>query len=182
MGLPGLRAQTRDLHERLEARVLIARPFASADAYGRWLVALHGWLAPLEEALGARADLTAAGLPAPAGRAAPAAADLAALGRVPGPRAPIRLPADTPAAVGVAYVLEGQARGGAAIAARLAAAGWGPVPHALLDRSGTAGRWRAFCAAAAPLAADPRAAAGARDAFAVLERWLEDRGVIPPGA
>ncbi|MBP2291812.1 biliverdin-producing heme oxygenase [Azospirillum rugosum] len=173
-----LRAATQPIHDRLD-KAAILRPLTSpditVDGYRAALVALHGFNAPLERALGGpgerldllRADLADLGLDADA---LPVATGLPHLDR-------------HPARLAARYVLDGSAHGGRVMLPNVTRAlgfdaGRGArfLASAGIDM---AGRWRALLAQLECDLTEPAATAEACDAavalFAALEVWL-DRG------
>lgn len=171
-----LRAATQESHDRLD-RAAILRPLTSpditTDGYRAALVALHGFNAPVERALGGdlqRLDLLRA--------------DLADLGLDPD-----ALPVATglpvldsdPARLAARYVLDGSAHGGRAMLPNVKRAlGFDAERGArFLASAGIdmAGRWRALLARlesdlAAP-EASAEACAAAAALFGALEVWLD---------
>ena len=172
-----LRAATRDIHDRLD-RAAILRPLTDpgigTDEYRAALVALHGFNAPIERALGGggerldllRADLADLGLDADS---LPVAAALPALD-------------SRPARLAARYVLDGAAHGGRAMLPNITRAlGFDAERGArFLASAGIdmAGRWKALLADLETSLAEPEAMAEAsRTAvalFAALEVWLGD--------
>lgn len=181
-----LRAATRPLHAGLEAVIDLVRPDLTVAAYTRYLARMWAFHAPLEPAL--RAAPRPDGLDlASLDRAALLARDLAALGigaeaLAAAPRCG-RLPALPTAnhVLGVAYVVEGSALGGAYVHRHLAAtlpdaaarASAFVRPHG--DGKATGERWRALVAlleSAGPRAGADAVVAGAVDTFAALHAWF----------
>jgi heme oxygenase len=179
-----LKRETAVLHARAEQHVRILDEDATPADYHRYLVALHGYHAPVEDRLAAHPGLAAAGFDAPSRRKrALLERDLASLGdpRASWPACP-RLPelGALARAVGAAYVLEGSTLGGRYILAKL------PPPLAALRGRATAflegygaetgARWRAFgdvvVRAIASRADEDDAVAGACEAFTCLIDWL----------
>jgi heme oxygenase len=179
-----LRADTAALHARAEQHVRILDDDASSADYQRYLAAMHGYHAPLEQRFAAHAGLARAGFGASLRQKRTLIErDLAALGdrRTAWPACP-RLPEvePLPRAVGAAYVLEGSTLGGRYILAKLATA-LAPLrgrATAFLEGYGaeTGDRWRAFGEVVARAIASPadedEAVAGARATFARLIDWL----------
>ncbi|WP_188262425.1 biliverdin-producing heme oxygenase [Azospirillum tabaci] len=178
-----LREATRDIHERLD-RAAVLRPLTSpsitADEYRDALIALHGFNAPIERALGEgterldllRADLADLGVDADS---LPVAGSLPALDGLPE-----RLAAR--------YVLDGSAHGGRAMLPNVTRAlGFDATRGArFLASAGIdmAGRWKALLARLesdldAPESAQA-ACATAVALFAALEVWLD--GLVPKTA
>lgn len=177
-----LKAATGAAHERLDKRIMAARPFASRANYGRFLAvqhAFHSDLAPLyadarlagfisdlaarERLQAIGADLTDLGLPVPS----------ADPGQAPDP-------ADLPEALGWLYVAEGSNLG-AAFLLKMAAAldlgdGFG-ARHLAGAPEGRAQHWRAFTAALDAVvlseSEESRAVAGAEAAFGRVRELVE---------
>lgn len=183
--LRALKDGTADLHQRAETYVRILDRDATVDDYARYLVAMHGFHAPLEAAFARDPALEAAGFAAATRRrahlihrdlsalATPSASDTrpccAAL--------PVRY--SLAHQIGIAYVIEGSTLGGKFILSRLppALAGLRGTATAFLEGYGsaTAAQWRAFASVVErALTADDEVAAveGARAAFACLIDWL----------
>jgi heme oxygenase (biliverdin-IX-beta and delta-forming) len=185
-----LKAETAALHARAEQYVRILDADATAADYHRYLVAMHGYHAPLERALGAHTGLAAAGFEAPLRRKrALIERDLASLGdpRLAWPVCEVReecprLPelGSLARATGVAYVLEGSTLGGRYVLAKLPPALAALRGHATAFLEGygdeTGARWRAFGDVVARAIGSPaeedEAAEGACEAFARLIDWL----------
>jgi heme oxygenase len=183
-----LRAATGSRHENLDSSLRLAAPRAGYDDYIAYLVALSGWMQPVERAMlerpwpaalqaGRRAgkcewildDLRAArsaGLSVPPG---------ATCGDLP------NLRGSDSYALGVLYVIEGSQLGGRFMAKRFA--------HAFPDRDfvylagygdETGALWKSFLdfmtAQLATRAQADEAARGACDAFDTLGRWLTGCG------
>lgn len=180
-----LREATRDIHERLD-RAAVLRPLTSptitADEYRDALIALHGFNAPIERALGERA------LGEGAERLDLLRADLADLG-VDADSLPVAgaLPAldGLPARLAARYVLDGSAHGGRVMLPNVTRAlGFDATRGArFLASAGIdmAGRWKALLARLesdleAPESAQA-ACATAVALFAALEVWLD--GLVP---
>ncbi|WP_448206055.1 biliverdin-producing heme oxygenase [Azospirillum sp. sgz302134] len=170
-----LRAATRDIHDRLD-KAAILRPLTSPDitedGYRAALVALHGFNAPIEQALGGsaerldllRADLADLGLDA---ESLPLATDLPALD-------------SHPARLAARYVLDGSAHGGRAMLPNVthrlgfdAERGARFLASAGIDM---AGRWKELLARLESELAAPESTAAACDAavalFGALDVWL----------
>jgi heme oxygenase len=158
-----LKAATAAHHERLERRVQIERHLRSPAAFRALLERFYGFHRPVERVLAPFAGPFAPRHPA-------LAKDIAALGgdvtTVP---TASRLPRvdSLPDALGVLYVLEGSALGGAVIG-RLVERDLG-LQSAFFARRGVAPRWRAF--------GEHVARHGARRAAAIrtfedMEHWL----------
>lgn len=182
--LRALKEHTHDLHVRAEEYVRILDDDASLDDYARYLVAMLGFHAPIEEMFAGDADLESAGFAAAARRKSHLIlADLAVVS--PCADATVRcntLPAASslPRRLGIAYVLEGSTLGGKFILARLppALAAVRGSATAFLEGYGpaTGARWRSFGEIVERLVATPKAeaeaVAGARDTFSRLIEWL----------
>lgn len=172
-----LREATRDIHERLD-RAAVLRPLTSpsitADEYRDALIALHGFNAPIERALGGegterldllRADLADLGVDADA---LPVAGALPALDGLP-------------ARLAARYVLDGSAHGGRAMLPNVTRAlGFDATRGArFLASAGIdmAGRWKALLARLESDLDTPEsvqaACATAVALFAALEVWLD---------
>jgi heme oxygenase (biliverdin-IX-beta and delta-forming) len=186
--LEQLRAATRPWHARLEDAIGLGRGVEVDEAwYRRHLARLLGWHAPLEEAL--RTAPAAPGLDAAAARrrAHLIADDLAALGMSAAEVAALPRCRDLPSlatparVVGVLYVLEGAALGGArlhrALAERLprVAARAGRFLHCHGDEAATRrafGRFTALLDPATPADRIGEAALAAQDAFRSILAWF----------
>lgn len=185
MILDRLRAETRDLHERVEHRLPLLDARLTLAGYRATLQALHGLHAPLERRLAAVPGLERCGLDlARRWRAPRLAADLRALGAPPSAldAASPHVPhvGDVASALGALYVLEGSTLGGRVVARHVTAAL--PVTAAdgcaFLASAGThVGRsWRSFRHAVEAYAAardDAVAQAivdGARATFVAFDR------------
>ncbi|UKJ74880.1 biliverdin-producing heme oxygenase [Azospirillum brasilense] len=178
-----LREATRDIHERLD-RAAVLRPLTSpsitADEYRDALIALHGFNAPIERALGEGAE-----------RLGLLRADLADLG-VDADSLPVAgaLPAldGLPARLAARYVLDGSAHGGRAMLPNVTRAlGFDATRGArFLASAGIdmAGRWKALLAQLESELDAPEstqtACAAAVALFAALEVWLD--GLVPKTA
>ncbi|ALJ37880.1 heme oxygenase [Azospirillum brasilense] len=178
-----LREATRDIHERLD-RAAVLRPLTSpsitADEYRDALIALHGFNAPIERALGEgaerldllRADLADLGVDADS---LPVAGSLPALDGLP-------------ARLAARYVLDGSAHGGRAMLPNVTRAlGFDATRGArFLASAGIdmAGRWKALLARLESDLDTPESAqaacATAVALFAALEVWLD--GLAAKGA
>lgn len=181
-----LREATRDIHERLD-RAAVLRPLTSpsitADEYRDALIALHGFNAPIERALGERA-LGERALGEGAERLDLLRADLADLG-VDADFLPVAgsLPAldSLPARLAARYVLDGSAHGGRAMLPNVTRAlGFDATRGArFLASAGIdmAGRWKALLARLESDLDTPEsvrtACATAVALFAALEVWLD---------
>lgn len=147
-----LKAATEEAHDRLDKRIVAARPFSSRESYGRFLAvqhAFHSDLAPLYSDPRMAAfisDLAARE------RLGAIAADLADL-RLPTPAASVSAapdPADLPKALGWLYVAEGSTLGAAFLlkmAAELDLHGEFGARHLAGHPEGRAAHWRSFTAA-----------------------------------
>lgn len=178
-----LREATREIHDRLD-RAAVLRPLTSpsitADEYRAALIALHGFNAPIERALGEgaerldllRADLADLGVDADA---LPVAGSLPALD-------------SHPARLAARYVLDGSAHGGRAMLPNVTRAlGFDATRGArFLASAGIdmPGRWKALLARLESDLATPESAqaacATAVALFAALEVWLD--GLVPENA
>ena len=179
-----LKSETAALHELAEEHVRILDQDAAPEDYHRYLVAMHGYHAPLEERFAAHAGLAAAGFEAPLRKKRHLIErDLAGLGdlRTAWPACP-RLPDIGPLAraVGTAYVIEGSTLGGRFILAKLPPA-LAPLrgrATAFLEGYGaaTGDRWRAFGELVGRAVGSPAEEDAAVDAacetFARLIDWL----------
>jgi heme oxygenase (biliverdin-IX-beta and delta-forming) len=180
-----LRADTRDVHERLERR--LGLPGASAAAYRATLEAFRGFYAPVEERL-RKTPWEALGLDFVA-KTAWLDQDLRALGaddtaidalprcsRLPGVERLDR-------ALGCRYVLEGATLGGQIVLRGLQGI---PLRAARFFRGygeETGPRWRRFQSAlerADALAGfvPGQTVAAARETFLCFEEWLQSRGIL----
>ena len=159
-----LKAATTVHHERLERRVDIERHLRSRDAYRALLERFYGFHRPIEAVL---APFAGAFTP----RHPLLAQDITALGgEVANLPMATRLPEvhSVRDALGVLYVLEGSALGGAVIG-RMVERELG-IPSTYFARRGIAARWRAFGAHVERHApASDRAAVAT---FEDMERWL----------
>lgn len=177
-----LRLATRTTHDRLDAAIMAARPFADLGRYGglvRINAAFLALASPLYQAPALAALLP--GLPA-RDRAAAALQDLATLGLMPEPApTPAPHPSDTAAALGWLYVAEGSRLGGAVLLSHARGLGLNPdhgARHLAPDPGqGPARHWASFCAAldAVPLDMPQRqaAVAGARTAFRTVRDLVD---------
>lgn len=187
LGRPSLRrlkSETAALHELAEQHVRILDEDATPADYHRYLVAMHGYHAPLEERFAAHAGLAAAGFEAPLRKKRHLIErDLTSLGDplTAWPACP-RLPDTGPLAraVGAAYVIEGSTLGGRFILAKLPP-GLAPLrggATAFLEGYGaaTGDRWRAFGDLVGRAVGSPAEEDAAVDAacetFACLIDWL----------
>jgi heme oxygenase (biliverdin-IX-beta and delta-forming) len=180
--LRALKDRTSDLHRRAEQYVRIRVQDATISDYARYLTAMLGFHAPLEERFLDDAELAAAGFDAAGRRKSHwLAHDLAAIAPcVPAtPRcAALPLCGSLARRIGIAYVIEGSTLGGRFILSRL--------PPAIAAARGTATRflegygaatgakWRSFTQLAERgiAGAEADAIAGARDTFSHLIDWL----------
>ena len=183
-----LKAATSSTHDRLDARILRARPFDSLGNYAAFLAVQHGFhsvVAPLY----LRPDLTALWPELPQfSRLAEVRADLADLGRaapevrgLPDLSAVLR-----PAALGWLYVSEGSNLGAAVLSKavlRLGLDGQRGARHLQEAAGGRMLRWRAFTSVldALPLGDADEAAMqqGARDAFGWVQGAVEADMPLP---
>lgn len=177
-----LRTATAARHRKVEQRIDVRRAFASPAAYRELLERLLGFHAPLEARLTGDGDLIPEGLRPLPPRSARLAADIAALGGEP--RAIVRtaaLPALSGGRVlGVLYVVEGSALGGAVLA-RLAQRRLGFDANSGASffigdaGAGMQTRWSTLLElveeAGARHALDP-VIEGACDTFDLLDAWL----------
>lgn len=183
LALKRLRDETSDLHLRAEQYVRILDGDATISDYARYLKAMWGYHAPLEEMFAVTPALTALGFePELRRRAHLLAQDLVALDDPgPWPRCTL-LPAapSLPHLLGIAYVLEGSTLGGRYILAKLPP-NLAPLrgrATAFLTGYGidTGARWRAYSAIVERLLDSPvaydAAVVAARDTFARLIDWL----------
>ena len=189
--LQRVRASTRALHDRLEARLPLLSPTLALPEYTRLLAAFHGFYRPLEAQLVPIASRIAS-LDWPQRRKTHLLeADLAVLGAatdaVNALPACSRLPSpsDEAGTLGCLYVLEGATLGGQVSLRAL---------HKTLGIDGASGaaffssygnevgpRWRRFLECLATLErADEidTAARVAAQTFQSLESWLAERGVL----
>jgi heme oxygenase len=176
MGLSDrLRAQTRTTHQGVDDAIMAAKPFASPQAYGRFLKVQHGIhfdVAPLYDNTElARAFLDLSGR----GRLHAVEQDLADLGidcpEIATPPATASI--DMPQALGWLYVVEGSNLGAAFLlkyARKMGLSETHGARHLAEPPEGRAPYWKTFKTAlnAVDLTAneDARAIAGAQDAFA----------------
>ena len=178
-----LKDGTTDLHLLAEQHVRILDADATRDDYERYLRAMWGFHAPIEEMFAVSESLGAVGFePRLRCRAHLLARDLVALGNHgPWPRCAVLPTAPTlPGLLGVAYVLEGSTLGGRYILAKLppALAPLRGETTAFLTGYGaeTGARWRGFAAIAErELASDvacDAAVSAARETFRTLTTWL----------
>jgi len=179
-----LKQETAELHARAEQHVRILDDDATVADYRRYLVAMHGYHAPIEQRLAAHAALAAVGYDAaPRQKRTLIERDLARLGdpRTAWPDCH-RLPelGPLPRAIGAAYVLEGSTLGGRYILAKLppALAPLRGQATAFLEGYGaeTGARWRAFgdvvLRAIGSADDEDEAIAAACETFARLIDWL----------
>lgn len=176
-----LRAETRDLHDRIEASVRIGGEGFTKTDYVTFLASTYGFVAPCETALRRRelgavlADLE------DRFKEARLAGDLVACGVSPGsvPRCTELPPLETTAdALGYLYVLEGSSLGSQILVRQVHDALGDSVPLAYLTGYGsrTGAMWQSFKRAlaehgsAAPAEQD-RVIASARATFASLTTW-----------
>lgn len=186
-----LRAETRALHEQLEAVVPILQPGADESTYRWYLQKLLGFHRPLEPALFATPGLESLGLRRQEREKRPwLERDLLALGLSASelrdlPDCP-RLPVlhGLPGALGCAYVLEGAMLGAQLIVRELSAR----LPEVMAAASAylrcygahTGARWHGLVGALEQAARDEAAlVAGARETFRCLQLWLEQGGAAP---
>ncbi|KPB43768.1 Bacteriophytochrome heme oxygenase BphO [Pseudomonas savastanoi pv. phaseolicola] len=190
--LAALRAETSQLHVKLEKRMPFFSPALDHALYLRLLKAYYGFYAPLEAALHDSALMPAELIPQDRVKTAVLVEDLRALGLSDDdirqlPRCE-QLPAvDTPAScLGVMYVLEGATLGGQVlrreINRRLGLDEQSGAAFLDVYGADTGPRWRAFLN---HLDAVPRevvftdaAAFAAQSTFACFEQWLDGQEVL----
>jgi heme oxygenase len=187
--LRALKDHTYDLHLEAERYVHILERSATVGDYARYLSAMLGFHAPIEDMLGRDAALDAAGFAAAERRKQPLIErDLSALPCAFASPCPSATPrcAELPAAdtlagqLGIAYVIEGSTLGGKFILARLppALAALRGTATAFLEGYGpaTGARWKRFGAIVERHVASPGAEAcaiaAARETFSRLIDWL----------
>lgn len=182
--LRALKESTQALHRRAEQYVRILDHDATIDDYARYLRAMYGFHAPIENALAADGALEEAGFAAALRRKTPLLAqDLCRLDPCgPAPPCCFALPVSDSVArrIGIAYVIEGSTLGGKYILAHLPPelAALRGTATAFLEGYGaeTGARWRRFAEIAARLittaGAETEAIAGACDTFGRLIAWL----------
>ena len=177
-----LRAATHAIHERLD-KAAVLRPLTSPTItvaqYRAALVALHGFNAPVEQALGEgarlsllRADLADLGLDA---ESLPVATDLPPLDR-------------PPARLAARYVLDGSAHGGRAMLPNITRSLGFDGSHGARFLASTgldmAGRWKALLAQLETDLADPVARDEACETavalFSALEQWTSGFAALNP--
>jgi heme oxygenase (biliverdin-IX-beta and delta-forming) len=182
--LRALKDLTRDLHLRAEQYVRILDENATVDDYARYLIAMRGFHAPIEERLGADAELEGAGFAARDRRKTHLLArDLLIV--APSETATLRcsaLPVSDSLAqrIGIAYVIEGSTLGGKFILARLppALAALKGRATAFLEGYGaaTGAMWKSFAGVVERVVTsaetEAEAVAAARDTFTRLIAWL----------
>jgi len=174
-----LREKTGPLHQKAEAALDLLNPSMTLGRYQNRLKVLHSFYAQLEPPIVAHPGWAALGLDMAARRKLHLLeADLASLGAVVERTPPGSSSLPFPAAVGMAYVVEGATLGGAILHRHLSAAfGFNEGPgarffHAYGEQTGP--RWKEFVAALARTSFDSadrqRATEGAVSAFALLLR------------
>lgn len=178
-----LRHATRSTHDRLDAAIMAAQPFADLGRYGG-LVQINAAFLALASPLYQAPALVALLPDLRARDRAPAAqADLATLGLALAPLPATSLdPEDRAAALGWLYVAEGSSLGAAVLLAQ--ARGLGLTPDhgarhlASTAPGGPARHWAAFCTAldAVPLDGQQRqaAVAGAQAAFQTVRGMVRN--------
>ncbi len=185
--LARLKEATAALHREAECYVRILDRGATVDDYRRYLVAMHGFHAPIEQRFATHAGLACGGFAPETRCKAPwLRADLAALGASELPWCEAVPITETLAqAIGAAYVVEGSMLGGRVILARLP-----PALAPLRGKAtrflegygaGTGAQWRRFAELAHP-ADEAAAIAAACQTFERLIGWLatfEARGDLP---
>ena len=180
---------TAELHREAERYVRILDRGATLAAYRRYLLAMHGFHAPLEACLARNRELDASGFATATRRKTPwlehdlralAVHEIAACDRLPDI-------ATLPRAIGAGYVTEGSTLGGRFILAKLppAIAGVKGTATRFLEGYGaaTGAMWRAFAVVAETIAPDDHAEAiaAACETFERLIAWLatfEDRAPL----
>lgn len=186
--LPDLKTATAGHHARVEAAMPSLDEMATPAGYAAALRALHGFHSAWEPAIWRDPGVEAAGLlPAERRKLPLLERDLAAL-EVEPCAPPEAAAADTAAALGALYVLEGATLGGRVIQRRVAGV-LGVTP----ERGGayyhgyggdTGARWKEFGEALARFAArtgrGDGLVSGAVACFAALEAWLAVPGVLVP--
>jgi heme oxygenase len=188
--LSDLKTATAGHHARVEAAMPSLDEMATPAGYAAVLRALHAFHAAWEPAIWRDPGVEAAGLLPSERRKLPLLErDLAALDVEPcAPPAADAAAADTAAALGALYVLEGATLGGRVIQRRVAGV-LGVTP----ERGGayyhgyggdTGARWKEFGEALARFAArtgrGDGLVSGAVACFAALEDWLAVPGVLVP--
>ncbi|GBD48809.1 biliverdin-producing heme oxygenase [Methylopila sp. Yamaguchi] len=177
-----LRRATHDMHERLDARIMQAKPFASRASYVRFLEVQRRFHADVAALYAdARLQLIAPDLASRA-KLALIEQDLRDLGAEPAPLTePAVDPSDLPAALGWLYVAEGSSLGAAFLLKEALKLGLDPdfgARHLAAHPEGRGLHWRRFTQALddAPLNADEdaRAVAGAAAAFARVRALVDD--------
>lgn len=186
--LPALKTATAGHHARVEALMPSLGELATPGGYAAALRALHAFHAAWEPALWRAPGLAAAGLVEAERRKLPLLErDLRALGVAPlSLRPPAPAIADTAAALGALYVLEGATLGGRVIYRQVAGplgitpARGGAYHHGY--GAATGARWKEFGEAlrrwVAAHGGEDRVVAGAVACFAALEAWLATPGVL----
>lgn len=186
MILQVLRAQTTDLHDRMEAIGLSKRMLAedvTPAEYAEFLASHYALMASLEPMLDAFFS-TNGGSYRSAGKFRQIEADLKELGAaLPEAMSVSELPAlrTTAHAWGAAYVIEGAAMGGMvlhrALSGRPQLAGSGAFLYLSGGQVPPPARWKAFCeditAAVVDEAAQQEALAAARETYEAMGRSLE---------
>ncbi len=182
-----LRSSTNQLHEALEARLVIARPDVTAEQYRDYLAALWGWLVPFEGRLWSAPWPPSVQPELRRNKCLWMLEDMVALGMTR-PALEVLPRCDTPAPLssaaerfGVAYVIEGSQLGGQVLLQRIGPAMAPHTPRYLQGYGAeTAARWRSFVTALDATLDDAAldvAADTARQTFAGLAEWFAARGV-----
>jgi heme oxygenase len=177
-----LKVATQANHERLDRAIMERRPFASREAYGRYLAVqwrFHRDLAPFYRHAGLQALIP--GLESRQ-RLDPIGKDFLDLGlAVPPTVDRTQGPVDVAVALGWLYVAEGSNLGAAFLLKEAAALGLSEAfgaRHLAVPPEGRGRHWKTFVASldAANLAAtdEDRVVAGARDAFRSVHRHVVD--------
>lgn len=178
-----LKQLTHDVHKILDRSIMAAASFDTLPGYGRFIEVQYRFHRDIA-ALYAEPILSAM-LPglAERGRLALIEADLADLGQPLPPTAPpafVPGAIDAPAALGWLYVAEGSNMGAALLrkaAAKLGLSDTHGARHLAPAREGPAAHWRAFTTALDAVtlsdAEEERAAAGAKAAFAQVQRHAD---------
>lgn len=175
-----LRADTRSLHDTLEARLPITRGEVDVDVYRDHLAFLWGFHAPLEEELSRCADLRRR-LPDFDRRLKSESlrADLGSMKLVDTDPADLPCCSTSARALGVLYVIEGAGRGAKVLLRDLQRDRVipGPIGSAYLEGYGAAegGMWKKLCDALELIPEPDRVATrrAAEDTFSALIDWRD---------
>lgn len=179
-----LKAATGEVHARLDARVMAARPFDDRDRYGRFLRMQHAFLRDVDALY--RHPVLAVLLPDLADRRRLDAVehDLADLDQDLDPNStppPVDTRTDAPAAMGWLYVSEGSTLGAAILLKQARALGLSETfgaRHMAAPAAGRGQAWRTFTATLDALdfdeADDRRMIEGATAAFGHVLALAED--------